>query len=480
MELPSCVDDFRRIGTESPDAVAVTHNGHTTTYSDLIDEIQALAEELIAAGVHGPVAVPAVRSRHTIAALFALHLAGAAYCPVDPVFPEQRRAAMLAAVGCRYALRPDPNSPRPGVHQVGVHHPARPSEIDGGDTAYVLFTSGSTGTPKPVAVPHTAISTSVRGLRELLEIGPHDRLLQFASLSWDTCFEEILTALTGGATLVIDDDAHSGSFARFLRMLAGRQITVLNLPTAFWHELVGYLEDTGQALPECVRTVVIGGEQVSQGRLAAWRKADTGRIRLINTYGCTETVLVTHAVDLSGPRASMPHVRQLVRDDGELLVSGPGLATGYPGSPEATAERFVRPPQDPANRYFRTGDLVEVGDDGLLTMRGRADRQLKIRGIRVDPAEVESVISRHPAVAATAVVGATIAGRTVLVAYVVGRVGGQPGLAELVLADLRAQLPGHLVPGRIIAVDELGYTPNGKVDYVGLAQRGGAKTGVRT
>ncbi len=219
-----------------------------------------------------------------------------------------------------------------------------------------------------------------------LRADPARSCAPFASLGWDTCLEEILPALTAGATVVFDDAAHSHSFPRFVRMLADREVTVLDLPTAFWHELVLFLHEEHAALPDSVRLVVIGGERIDRTRFAQWRDRGTGSIRLLNTYGCTETTMITHAVQLSGPGTesavseveselplgrALPHVRDHVTDEGELLVSGPALADGYLGLLERTAAEFpVIDHGDGPVRWFRTGDLVTRGEGGLLYRAG--------------------------------------------------------------------------------------------------------------
>jgi nonribosomal peptide synthetase protein VioO len=380
-----------------------------------------------------------------VIALLGVLAAGGAYMPIDPSFPAERVAAMHAAAQSEPVAGP----------------------------SYVLFTSGSTGEPKPVLTPGAAIGTTVAALAGLFELTEDDRVLQFASVNWDTCFEEILPTLTVGAALVIDDEAHTGSFRRFLRMVAERRISVLDLPTAFWHELVRHLAEEDARLPECLRLLVIGGEAASPARLADWHGLDTGAIRLLNTYGCTETTMITHAADLGpgtvGPipiGRALPHVRELIEDTGELLVGGPALAAGYLGRPEATAERFV---ERADGRWFRTGDRVSRGPDGLLFHQGRIDHQVKVRGIRVDPAEVEAHLTRHPAVAAAAVTGVTLAGRTALVGYV-----AVPGAAlegPDLLGWLRQRVPAHLVPSRITLVPELVHTTSGKVDRAGTHRR---------
>ncbi|MFB7618021.1 AMP-binding protein [Kitasatospora sp. NPDC056181] len=524
------IDAFTETVSRFSARPAIVHHGHSLSYRQLDMLVRTLAEQLGAAP--GVVAVPAVHTPDAVVGLLGVLAAGGVYCPVDPAFPPERRQAMLAAVGCRTVLaraagtaagaatanvaaaangadgRPDPDNPgvrlvglprlavpdtadpaadpragarQPGEPRAGESHRAEPDQ-----PAYLLFTSGSTGQPKPVVTPRRAISVSVRALRKLFGLAPDDRVLQFASLNWDTCFEEILPTLTTGAALVLDEEAHSGSFPRFLRMVEYERITVLDLPTAFWHELMLHLAEERRTLPDSVRLVVIGGEAASPARLADWAALATGRIRLLNTYGSTETTLITHAVDLHGPQApgrarpwaagdpvpigrALPHVLERIGEQGELLVGGGAVALGYHGLPEATAARFT---VADGVRWFRTGDRVSREPDGVLIHRGRVDGELKVRGIRVDPAEVEAEIAGHPGVAAVAVAGATLAGRSALVAYVVPRQGSVAGALDAdVRAHLRGRVPGHLVPSLITVVPELVLTASGKVDRGGSHRR---------
>jgi nonribosomal peptide synthetase protein VioO len=488
------VDGFLAAARAHPDRPAIVHHGQTVSYAELRGRVREVAGRL--GPRPGVVGVTATHSPETVTALLGVWAAGGTYCPVDPAFPTRRRQAMLADAGCRILL--DPGSPEGTPVEVRRLHLAG---ADHSDLAYVLFTSGSTGESRPVMTPRRAIGVATRSLRGLFGITGTDRVLQFASLNWDTCLEEILPTLTSGACLVLHRDAHSGSFPRLLRMVDSERVTVLDLPTAYWHELVHYLEETGAPLPGCVRLVVIGGEAASPHRLAGWQALRTGHARLLNTYGCTETTLVTHAVDLHGPGVTvgrwsptspvpigrpLPHVAEHVTGEGELLVGGPSLAAGYRGLPAATAERFVAVG---GRRFFRTGDRVRRMPDGTLRIEGRLDHELKIRGVRVNPAEVEAHIAGHPEVGAVAVTGVGVADHTVLAAYVVPRapVGGAErpadgagpadaaGIAAAVLDYLRERVPAHLVPGRVHVVSDLLYTPTGKVDRRRLAQAVGGE-----
>ncbi|WP_202637883.1 non-ribosomal peptide synthetase [Bailinhaonella thermotolerans] len=491
------VSAFAEVAGRSPDHPAIAHDGRPLSYALLDAWARATAHRL--GPEPGVVGVVTSRSAATVAGLLGVLAAGGTYCPIDPAWPEPRRRALLRASGCRQVLVPEAGLPLPaGVRAVEL--PPEPGDGGGipawaelaapepGEPAYILFTSGSTGEPKPVATPRRAIATVAAALRDLFGLTPADRVLQFASLNWDTSFEEIIPTLTAGATLVFHGHAHSGSFRRVLRMIEDEGITVLDLPSAYWHELVRHLAEERAALPACVRLVVIGGEAVSAARLADWRELGTGGVRLLNTYGCTETTLITHAADLHGPRAprretpwragdrvpighALPHVREHVTAEGELLVGGPALALGYPGLPEATAARFaVLDAGAGPERWFRTGDRVSRAPDGGLVHEGRLDHELKVRGIRVDPGEVEAHLCGHPGVAAAAVTGVSSGDHTTLVAYVVPRAPGSAPAAG-VLAYLRDRVPAHLVPGRIAVVPDLVHTSSGKVDRAGTHRR---------
>ncbi|MQY10373.1 Plipastatin synthase subunit E [Streptomyces sp. RB5] len=475
LAAPDVVEGFRRTARLHPARPALVHNGTVVDYRTLEALVAGVADRL--GPRPGTVAVAARRTPHTVVALLGVLAAYGTYCPVDPACPPARRDALLRAAGARALV---------DGTEVSTLDLDPPVTLDPEEPAYILFTSGSTGAAKPVRTPRRAIAAAVRSLGALLGLTADDRVLQFASLNWDTCFEEILPALTTGAALVIDDAAHTGSYHRFLETVERQAITLLDLPTAYWHELVHHLVRENRPLPPSLRTVVIGGEAAHPARLADWCALDTASVRLVNTYGCTETTLVTHAVDLHGPFAggsgayaegpvpigrALPHVVERVARDGELLIGGDCVALGYRGLPAATAEKFpVLGTERGAVRFFRTGDLVRRLDTGVLVHAGRVDHQVKVSGIRVDPGEAEAQLCAHPGVAAAAVTGRVRDGLTSLAAYVVAAPGaGDPGLPADVLAFLRPRSPRHLVPAEVVVVPELPLTPSGKVDRGALA-----------
>jgi amino acid adenylation domain-containing protein len=472
------MEDFAAAVRDWPNRPAIVHNGVEVSYGELADRVRRNASHHRAAGrgEDGSARRVGVLVSHTPAAvehLFGILQAGATYCPIDAGHPAARKEATAAALGVDELIAVLPDAPVDELPE---------SSWRSTDPAYVLCTSGSTGAPKPVVVSRRALASTVGALRGLFALTPEDRVLQFASLGWDTCLEEILPALTAGATLVFDDAAHAGSFIPFVRMLAAREITVVDLPTAFWHELVLFLHEERVELPSCVRLAVIGGERVDPTRLRQWRDLDLGHVTLLNTYGCTETTMVTHAVQLSGPGTepavaaddaeaplgrALPHVRDHVTDEGELLVSGPSLATGYLGLAATTAERFpVADHGSGPRRWFRTGDVVTRDEHGLLHARGRVDEEVKVLGVRVHPAEVEAQLHTHPAVTGAVVVGERRLGRTALTAFVVQ--AGATTAAEL-KRYLRDRLPSQFVPSRIEFVAALTYTSSGKVDRKAMA-----------
>ncbi|QIS18422.1 amino acid adenylation domain-containing protein [Nocardia terpenica] len=474
--------DFAAAVHRHPDRPALVHGDTTLTYRDLDTRVRTAAAHL--GPTPGIVGTLVSHTPDTIIQMLAILTAGGAYCPLDNTLPLARKQSLTTTIGAEYLLAATPNPVAPpgipvvdGKHadSISINRGIAPAEL-AERPAYVLFTSGSTGRPKPVVTPRRALSAAVGSLRALFEITPEDRVLQFAALSWDTCFEEIFPALTAGAAVVFDDDAYSGSFPRFVRAVAARGVTVLDLPTAMWHELVLYLREEDARLPECVRLVVIGGEGAAPERLRQWRQAGTAGIRLLNTYGCTETTLITHAADLTGDAddrvplgRALPHVREHVTEEGELLIAGPALALGYLDQPEQTARSFeVADHGDGPRRWFHTGDLVARGDDGLLHPRGRLDDQVKVRGVRVNPAEVEAQLTTHPAVTAAVVIGEQRLGRTALVAYVTVRSPVEP--AELT-GHLRQRLPGQFVPGIVKILPALATTASGKIDRAAVQRR---------
>jgi amino acid adenylation domain-containing protein len=457
---PPLLSRIERAVTTAPDAIALVSGADQVSYRELWARAGELADALRATGVEPGqlVAVSLPRGHDLIVALLATWRAGAGYVPVDPRLPVRRRDTLIEQAAVAAVITAD-----------GVT-PGSATPTSAGDPAYVLFTSGSTGTPKPVLVGRGALDERLAWMADAYRLTPTDRIVQFAEVSFDTHAEEIWPALAGGATLVLLSDGPQ-SLPELLA--ADPAITVLDLPTAYWQALL----DVVPHWPDALRLVILGGEQVDAAAVARWRERHGDRIRLINTYGPTEATIIATAIDLEAvdtgrrPPIGRPigGVRAYLLDRagrlvprgavGELCLAGTGLADGYLGLPERTAERFGPDPYS-GGRLYRTGDRARWRrDEPVLEFLGRIDRQLKVRGVRIEPGEVEAVLSGHPGVGQAAVTATD----DTLVGYVTGRVSAGE------LRDHAAQrLPALLVPSVIVVLDALPLTRNGKVDLRAL------------
>jgi amino acid adenylation domain-containing protein len=458
-----------RAAARAPDAVAVSCGDETLSYAQLRDRADAVASRL--AG-HDVVGVCLERSADMVVALLAAWSAGAAYLPLDPEYPAERREFMIADSGASAvitaAVVTDASaSANPAITDRAVAEPVVEHA-----PACVIYTSGSTGVPKGVAVTHANLAARVRWMVDAYELGPDDRVVQFASLSFDAHAEEIFPALAAGARVVLLPDG-GASLPDFLAV--SPDVTVLDLPTAYWHQLVELIDEV--AWPDALRLVILGGQQASGAAVDRWRQRFGGRVRLVNTYGPTEATIIATAADLAGGDVRPPIGRSIgatgvqVLDRagrlvppgvvGELAIGGAGVAAGYLARPALTAARFVPDPKgEPGARRYLTGDLVRWRGDGDLEFLARLDDQLKVRGFRVEPGEVETAILGHHAIGEAAV----IARDDALVAYVVGSASGDELRRHLAQA-----LPAHLVPDVVVHVDRLPLTAAGKIDRAALA-----------
>ena len=498
---------FAAQAQRTPDAVALADAGGDLTYAELLRQARAAAGRLRALGVGSgdPVAVFGTRGPGLAVALVGVQMAGGACLPLDPAQPAQRLVAMIEAAAPRLLIVAGPGSPPPfggtAVHvdllrqdNAGAARDGNPGgALDGASgpesLAYVLFTSGSTGEPKGVMLPQRSLVHHADAVARLYDLGPGDRVLQFASIGFDVSIEELFPTWATGAALVPRPDDLPILGSEWLRWLQVSGITVMNLPTAYWHEWVRDLDRLGEPLPSALRLVIAGGEQPLASAYRAWQVIAGSRVRWINAYGPAETGPIATAFEPPRDRP-WPADRELplgrpvgeatVRvvtaggrtaatgDAGELWIGGPGLALGYLHSPELTAEHFVADPEQGGARVYRTGDLVRVAAGGDLEFVGRSDDQVKIRGFRVETREVERVLARHAAVAQTAVVAREVRpGDVRLVAYVVPA-AGEPAPAGALRRHVADSLPAQMVPASIVFVDRLPLNAHGKVDRAAL------------
>lgn len=495
----------------TPSAAAVVCGTDRLTYAELTERAGNLARRLVALGVRPeqPVAVHLPRGVDSVVALLAVLRSGGALLPVDPVLPAERKRALLLDSGTRFAVvdsdppRPDSDPPRPdsglarpdsgltlpdGVVPVPVTGPdagAAPlPAVDVEQPAYLIYTSGTSGRPKAVIGLHGMLTRHCRAMAAAYELTAADRVLQFASHSFDASLEQLLPGLTVGATVVLRPDElwQPEEFPELLRRTA---VTVAELPPAYWSAVVNRRGDAPP--PDRLRLLVLGGEAVSGDVARRWL-AWAPRCRLVNTYGPTEATITATAVDVTlaeaqaeivgigGPRyGAWVHVL----DDalrpvppgttGELYLGG-CLSRGYLGRPALTAERFLPDPVVPGARMYRSGDLVRARPDGRLDFLGRADDQVQIRGHRVEPGEVAARLAVAPGVETAAVVDHLApdpGAERLLVGYVVPAAGHRLDAAAL-SRFCSATLPSYLVPTLFVELDRLPLTTAGKVDRPAL------------
>ncbi len=470
---------------ETPHAVAVVAGGERVTYAELDRRSSQLAARLRALGV-GPEARVGVclgRDADLITALLAILKAGAAYVPLDPAYPPERLRFMLEDSSARLTMtRPEYAPLLQGTASqlvdVGANsteealRPAAPSGVTPSHLAYIIYTSGSTGRPKGVAIEHRSAVAFLAWARDVF--GPEQRagILASTSVCFDLSIFEIFLPLTTGGKIVLADNALA------LPSLEGAdEVTLINTVPSAMAELVA-----GRGVPDSVRTVNLAGEALHR-KLVEDIYQSTRAEQVYNLYGPSEdTTYSTFALMDREQRRSPPigrpvrHTRAYVLDGrlqpvpvgvpGELFVGGSGLARGYLGRPERTAERFIPDPfsAEPGARMYRTGDLARYLADGTLEYLGRVDHQVKIRGFRIELGEVEQVAARFPGVGEIAVKAESDPeGRPYLVAYVSPVEGHAVSLPEL-RAFLKEKLPAHFVPTVMVPLEAMPRTPNGKID----------------
>ena len=489
--------------SRTPEAVAIQQGDQVLTYRELDTRANRVAHYLRRRGVVPGVVVGLCveRSPNLIVGMLGILKSGGAYLPLDADYPTDRLDYMLRESQVRVLVTQQDQLAR--LPATNPHTICLDSEwdqiarfpdhaIDGTDApnnlAYVIYTSGSTGHPKGVMIEHQSIANYVGAITDIVGVEARDRMLQFASLSFDTAAEEIFPCLTTGATLVLRTSGMVDSVSEFLDRCREWRLTVLDLPTAYWHEVVTRMELEQLRFPESVRTVIIGGERVLPQIVQRWAKLVGSAVRLLNTYGPTETTVAVTWSDLTGLgvndelhddlpiggaiRRSSVYVLDQHRQPvpvgvaGELYIGGMGVARGYRGRPELTDAKFIADPfsSRPGARLYRTGDLVRWRSDGQLDYRGRVDRQVKIRGYRIELEEIEAVLNRHPDLERAVVeVREDQPGDKRIVAFMVPRPHNRLGLTQL-REQLRSQLPAHMIPSAFVEMETLPLTANGKVD----------------
>ncbi|WP_431605676.1 non-ribosomal peptide synthase/polyketide synthase [Amycolatopsis melonis] len=470
---------------QRPDAVAAVLDGEPVTYAELNRRANRLANRLVGLGLRPeePVGLAVGRAAAVVAEL-AVVKAGGAYLPLDTRAPAERQQTLLDGVRFVVAETAYPYARTVLLSSVDDEPDGDPAvDVDPDQLAYVMYTSGSTGVPKGVAVRHRDVAALAADHR--FRGGAHERVLLHSPLAFDATTYELWVPLLGGGCVVAGPG--EGVDAPALRELVREHGL-----TAMWIT-AGLFRVLAQDTPDCfagLREVWTGGDVVPAAAVRRVLAACPG-LRVVDGYGPTETTTFATAHPMAGPVPDripigkpLDGVRARVLDadlrpvppgvPGELCLAGAGLARGYRNRPGFTADRFVADPYGPpGERMYRTGDIVRWTADGELEFLGRVDDQVKLRGFRVEPGEVEATLARHPDVAqAAVVVREDQPGAKQLVAYVVSDAG-----EDALRAFLARSLPDYLIPAAFVALDRLPVSANGKLDRRALPAPAGPSAG---
>ena len=495
VDLTPWIARFEAQVAATPDRLAAVDVNAGLSYAALNAEANRLAHTLIARGI-GPgdlIAVALPRNRHLPAALIGIHKAGAAYLPLDPEAPPARLALTLedaapalvlttTAIAARLPVNGLPllltdRKETEGAAETNPTDAERKAPLTPADTAYVIYTSGSTGRPKGVVVPHRGLSNFLASMREIIGIGPTDRLMAVTTIAFDIAALELYLPLTVGAEVIVVTRDTVRDPQALATLVRENRVSLMQATPSLWQALVAdHAADFAGVLP------LVGGEALP-GPLARRLYDLSGRV--INLYGPTETtiwstVMEPTGADLDEPPIGRPvwnttvHVldRNLqpvpVGIPGDLYIGGLGVADGYLRRPDLTAERFIADPfaesvGGPGGRLYKTGDIARWREDGALEFLGRSDFQIKIRGFRVEAGEIEAALTAEPGVRQAAVILREDAGNKHLVAYVVPEKDATVDGHTLRLA-LEKNLPDYMIPAAFVPLEALPVNPNGKLD----------------
>ncbi|ARV58862.1 hypothetical protein BZZ01_09635 [Nostocales cyanobacterium HT-58-2] len=487
---------------QTPDAVAVVHKDQCLTYSQLNSRANQLAHYLHSLGVKPDhrVGLCIDTSFEMVVAMLAILKAGAAYIPLDSAYPPERLAFMLADAQVLVLLTQQHLVDRLPQHSAQFicldtdwhnfslyNRDNLNTDVTADNLAYVIYTSGSTGNPKGVLVEHRSLVNYTFAIIQALGIQASDRMPQLASLSFDVTLEELLPVWLSGATVVLPEQRWLGTIADLEQLIQTHQLTTLEMTTAYWHEWVYQLCATQKRPPDCLRFVLMGGEQVLPERVASWQEFN---IPLVHVYGLTETTITSLVYKLTPglqqQLVQLPLGRPLANTQvyildqhlqllpigvpGELYIGGDGLTRGYFNRPDLTAEKFLPNPWSAqvGARLYRTGDLARYSSQGNIEFLGRIDQQVKLRGFRVEVGEIEALLAQHPLVRDNVVLlREDVPGDKRLVAYVIAEQQSSPSTHQL-RQFLQQLLPDYMLPSAFVFVQALPLTPNGKIDRPAL------------
>ncbi|MDD4310204.1 MAG: amino acid adenylation domain-containing protein, partial [Candidatus Cloacimonetes bacterium] len=477
------------------------------SYEELENRSNQLANYLINSGVnHGDIiGICLPRGIWLATAMLAIWKVGAAYLPLDTKYPLQRLSFMLSDAKLRIILGDNKAaetfsslcSPKQDCRFVSLEllsdsilslpSAKLPCPADGDSTAYVIYTSGSTGTPKGVLISHKNLINHNFAVIDAFQLNSDDRVLQFGAISFDLSAEEIFPTWLAGATLVFRRDDTQDSVDNFLGLVEEQKISVIDLPTAFWHAIVADLNK--RPAPAKLRLCIIGGERALPEKLRLWQDFSQGKIRLLNTYGPTETTIIATLHDatndayseffpigkpISNLKAYILNPQQKLMPlgaTGELYLGGAGVGKGYLNLPELTSQRFMSNPfiNNSSERLYRTGDLVAYSETGELHYVGRADDQVKLLGHRIELGEIAAKLRQHPQVLdAVVILRSESIDHQYLCAYTICT--GTPPSGSDLRKHLLQSLPDYMVPAYYANLNQFPLTAHGKIDLKALPE----------
>jgi amino acid adenylation domain-containing protein len=497
----SIIDLFQAQVEKTPDNIAVVFEEQSVTYQQLNQKANQLAHYLLNLKTNNfslitdncLMGICVERSLDMVIGLLGILKAGSAYVPLDPDYPKERLQFMLEDSKVPVLLSQSHLRERLPVStaivicldndwkKIAAYSEKNPiKQIVPENLAYVIYTSGSTGKPKGVMIEHQALTLHCQAILQQYTLNENDRILQFASFSFDTSLEQLLVAwLSGAGSMLVKSNLIGAQ--DLLSFLQNHAITVVDLPPAYWQQMLE-IETIAKALP-ALRLLILGGEALLP-RLAQQTRSLFPALLCFNAYGPTEAVITptlyrlpvilpdnTLSVAIGQPRAntriyilSAQHQPQPIGIPGELCIAGRGLALGYLNRPKLTAEKFVEVELfGKTERIYKTGDLARWLPDGNLEYIGRIDNQVKLRGFRIELGEIEAVLTQHLAVKEAVVILYEANDNKQLVAYLT--VATESSLEPTKWKDwLKARLPDYMVPSHFIVLDQLPLTPNGKID----------------
>ena len=508
-----CVHEhFQTQVVRTPEAIALSFSNQSLTYLQLDQQANQLAHFLQRQGV-GPetlVGIALTPSVEMFVALLGILKAGGAYLPLDPAYPQDRLAFMLADArpllvisqrafldkyewmrggDCRFIAIDD-------QWEEVLAGPTEPpvTQVTADNVVYVIYTSGSTGQPKGSLITHRALVNHNLALIKRYNLQPGDRFMQFFSLSFDASAEDIFPTWLSGATLVGQSFPTQRTFRELVTFCKKEHITALHFPAPYWHQFMDSLTEADHKALQAVQVLAVGGEPPDPNRVYKWLEKGNGQRRFLNVYGPTETTITVavHTLTDKVQEGKLPigqpidNTQIYILDEqmkptpfgepGELFIGGLNLARGYINRPDLTAEKFVPNPfsfvvpglvDERGSRLYRTGDLARYLPNGTIEFLGRVDNQIKINGFRVELDEIEVVLNQHPDVREAVVLASEVTSeQKVLIAYLVSTelIVDNANFTQTIRRYLESRLPHYMVPSFFVVLQTLPLTANGKVD----------------